>query len=33
MFPSDNVWNTRIDTLPVHTLSDHWIDSVGRSTG
>ena len=33
VFPSDNVWNTRIDTLPVHARSDAWINSVGRSTG
>lgn len=33
IFPVDNVWNTRIDTLPVHARSDAWIDSVGRSTG
>jgi hypothetical protein len=33
IFPDDNVWNTRIDTLPVHARSDAWISSVGRSTG
>jgi hypothetical protein len=33
MFPADNVWNTRIDTLPVHSRSTAWITSIGRSTG
>src|SRR5215207_8497470 len=33
IFPPDNVWNTRIDTLPIHTRSDAWISSVGASTG
>src|SRR5215208_2505047 len=23
-FPDDNVWNTRIDALPVHARSDAW---------
>jgi hypothetical protein len=32
-FPADNVWNTRIDSLPVHARSDAWVDSVGRTTG
>src|SRR6187401_3623974 len=25
IFPADNVWNTPIDTLPVHARSDAWI--------
>jgi hypothetical protein len=33
VFPADNVWNTRIDSLPVHPRSDAWVTSVGRSTG
>src|SRR5687768_16513611 len=33
IFPANNVWNTRIDTLPVHELSDAWIASIGPSTG
>jgi len=33
IFPADNIWNTRIDTLPVHALSDSWVDSIGRGTG
>ena len=30
LFPADNVWNTPIDTLPVHPLSDTYIDTIGR---
>ena len=30
LFPPDNIWNTRVDSLPVHLMSDAWIDSVGR---
>ena len=33
IFPANNVWNTRIDTLPVHERSDAWIASIGASTG
>jgi hypothetical protein len=33
MFPPDNIWNTRVDTLPVHPMSDAWIDSIGRDEG
>ena len=33
LFPTDNVWNTRIDTLPVHARSGAWINSVGSGTG
>jgi hypothetical protein len=33
VFPSDNIWNTRIDTLPIHARSDARVNSVGRSTG
>jgi len=33
LFPADNVWNTRIDTLPVHARSAAWIGSVGATTG
>ena len=27
MFPRNNIWNTRVDDLPVHELSDTWLDS------
>jgi hypothetical protein len=33
MFGPDNVWNTRVDRLPVHASSDAWIGSIGTSTG
>ncbi len=33
IFPADNFWNTPVDSLPVHPLSDAWVDSIGRSTG
>src|SRR5437773_1174429 len=31
MFPGDNFWNARVDTLPLHPQSDSWIDSIGRT--
>jgi len=31
--PADNIWNTRVDGLPVHSLSSQWINSIGRTTG
>jgi hypothetical protein len=33
MFPSDNVWNTRIDSLPVHAMSNAWVNTIGANTG
>ncbi len=33
LFPTDNVWNTRVDNLPVHIRSDQWVNTIGRSTG
>lgn len=33
MFPTDNIWNTKIDTLPIHSRSSSWINSIGRNTG
>jgi hypothetical protein len=29
VFPTDNIWNTRIDDLPVHPLSDTFIETIG----
>ncbi len=29
IFPADNIWNTRIDTLPVHARSDEYIATIG----
>ena len=31
MFPLNNFWNARVDSLPTHPMSDAWIDSIGRS--
>ena len=31
MFPANNFWNARVDSLPTHPQSDSWIDSIGRS--
>ncbi len=33
LFPPDNFWNTPVDRLPVHALSDAWVESVGREAG
>jgi hypothetical protein len=32
VFPAANVWNTPVDTLPVHARSDDYIDALGRTT-
>lgn len=31
MFPPNNFWNTPIDSLPTHPLSDAWTASIGLS--
>ncbi len=31
LFPADNIWNTPVDTLPVHARSAQWIASIGGS--
>jgi hypothetical protein len=33
MFPDNNIWNTPVNTLPVHARSDQWVNSIGRNTG
>jgi hypothetical protein len=33
IFPADNVWNTPIDSLPVHANSSAWISTIGSSRG
>jgi hypothetical protein len=33
VFPEDHAWNARVDTLPVHPLSDAYVGTIGRSTG
>lgn len=30
MFPADNIWNARVDSLPTHPMSETWIESIGR---
>lgn len=32
MFPDDNIWNTRIDTLPVDSRSQDFINTIGADT-
>ena len=32
VFPADNIWNTPVDTLPRHALSDAYVDAIGRDT-
>jgi hypothetical protein len=31
MFPADNIWNTSIDTLPVHPNSAAFVNTIGAS--
>ncbi|MBI5841240.1 MAG: S-layer homology domain-containing protein [Chloroflexi bacterium] len=33
IYPQDNIWNTPVDTLPVHARSTQWINSIGRYDG
>ncbi|MGH2549575.1 MAG: hypothetical protein ACRDHN_09305, partial [Thermomicrobiales bacterium] len=33
LFPSDNIWNTPVDTLPVEANSDAYVKSMGLETG
>ncbi len=33
LFPANNVWNTRIDSLPVDPRSDDYINMIGSNTG
>jgi hypothetical protein len=33
VFPADNIWNVRIDHLPVDPSSALYIDTIGASTG
>src|SRR3989442_3512849 len=32
VFPADNIWNTDISTMPVHTRSAQWLSSMAAST-
>src|SRR6188508_2298197 len=31
VFPTDNYWNTPVDTLPVHPYSSIWVATVGNT--
>jgi hypothetical protein len=31
LFPSNNYWNTPVNTLPVHSLSAAWVNSIGAT--
>ncbi len=31
MFPANNIWNARVDSLPIHPQSDPWINNIGRT--
>jgi hypothetical protein len=33
VFPTDHIWNTPIDTLPVDVNSDAYVNTIGTSTG
>ena len=33
MFPANNIWNTRIDSLPVSSSSTYWIDNTTFGEG
>src|SRR5689334_9258178 len=33
IFPADNVWNTPIDTLPVHPNSTTYVNAIGATIG
>jgi hypothetical protein len=30
LFPAGKIWNTRVDMLPIHPMSEAWIDNIGR---
>jgi len=32
LLPADNIWNTRIDQLPVHPSSSTWVSTIGASS-
>jgi len=33
MFPPDNIWNTRVDNLPIHPQSSAYISAIGAAVG
>src|SRR4051812_31990574 len=32
VLPTDNIWNTRIDQLPVHPSSSTWVTTIGATS-
>jgi len=32
VFPASNIWNTRVDGLPVHAMSDTWLHSADANS-
>lgn len=32
VFPANNIWNTRVDQLPVHPSSSTWVATIGASS-
>src|SRR5579885_2635151 len=32
VFPADNIWNTRVDQLPVHPSSSTWVNTIGATS-
>lgn len=33
VLPADNIWNTRVDQLPVSRSSSTWVNTIGPATG
>src|SRR5690349_3079735 len=33
VFPSNNIWNTPVDTLPVHPNSTTYVNTIGAASG
>ena len=33
IFPTDHIWNTPIDTLPIDANSDAYVNTIGTTTG
>ncbi len=33
IFPSNNVWNTKADNLPLHQYSAAYVSTIGSSAG
>ncbi|EMG23877.1 hypothetical protein LEP1GSC150_0551 [Leptospira interrogans serovar Copenhageni str. LT2050] len=29
VFPTNNIWNTPVDTLPLHPFSESYVRSIG----